>query len=421
MKLTDDDKRKLEGEYGTVIAHAMRFLADLGEAFDAEEMIDLDFAHVYTIEDYRIPGHDKTLLAEALEENVKCVIPATAWISGFEMDENIYRKISIDDEKREKIQARIEVSRRLGITCINTCAPYIMCDQSTPSFGAHIASIESSAVSYFNSALGIRCNRDGISALFGAFTGRYPNFGMHLDENRKGRHLFKIEAELKNTADYSAAGYHIGEICGLDVPVVANMPRPSTEEMQGFCSALAVSGAVSLAHIVGVTPEAPTEQAAFQGGKPERTYHITNNDLDSVYEKYNSPSDKVDFICLGCPHMSIHDIRKYSELLKGKKVRSNVTVWLMSSVQNIYLAKQEGYIDILEQAGVTVLTTCPINNPGIPGPNHTSINKDYSIGNFATNSMKLLYYSRNSFRPKKTFFGSTEQCIQAAVSGTWEC
>jgi predicted aconitase len=119
--------------------------------------------------------------------------------------------------------------------------------------------------------------------------------------------------------------------------------------------------------------------------------------------------------------MSIHDIRKYSELLKGKKVRSNVTVWLMSSAQNIYLAKQEGYIDILEQAGVTVLTTCPINNPGIPGPNHTSINKEYSIGNFATNSMKLLYYSRNSFRPKKTFFGSTEQCIQAAVSGTWEC
>ena len=408
-----------DGKFGRLTAEAMDFLIKLGEAYDAENMIDLDYAYVYLVDinSWRKDNNSYDLLEEVIKEKVKCRIPTTSWILGPEIDSELYKKHRYPKESIEQIEKETRICRELGIISINTCTPYLVGDMTIPAFGAHIASIESSAVTYFNSIQGVRCNRDGISAFFASLTGRYPNFGMHLDKNRKGKYLFNIKAELNDSADYSALGYYIGKISGLEVPVLKGVPRSSIEKMQKLCSAMAVGGAVSLAHIIGVTPEAPNEEAAFQGDKPEEVFEITNREIKKVYDEFNSPADKVDFICLGCPHASIHDLKKFAELYNGKKVAKGVTVWIMTAPQNIFLADSCGFLQILKKAGATVLSTCPMVNPGIPGPMHTFTNRTYSAGNFATNSMKLVYYARNCMRPKKTFLGSMEKCIESSISG----
>ena len=54
MNLTDADKRKLDGGEGPAVRHAMEHLLKMGEAFDAEEMVDLHTVHVFS--DYRTVG-----------------------------------------------------------------------------------------------------------------------------------------------------------------------------------------------------------------------------------------------------------------------------------------------------------------------------------------------------------------------------
>ena len=421
MKLTDNDQRMLDGGEGPLAAESMKFLVQLGQAFDAEDMIDIDYAYVYIdcIDQWGSGELSANLLEEALAQGVRCKIPTSTWVSGREVDAAIYPTIGMTGDKFEELEKESRIGKSLGMVHIDTCAPYVVGDLPVPPFGAHIASIESSAVAYFNTALGARTNRDGISAFFASITGRYPNFGMHLDVNRRGKFLFDVQVPLRHSADYSALGFWVGQKCGLDVPVLRGLGHMTLEQMQCLTSALAVGGGVSLAHIVGQTPEAPTEEAAFGGNKPAETFAFTRRDLTDIYQQFNSPDDHVDFICLGCPHASMHDLKRYAERFRGRKVADGVQVWIFSAAQNIYLAQSGGELDDLKRAGVQVLITCPMVSPGVPGPFHTFHHPEYSIGNFATNSLKLLYYSRNCLRPKKTFFGSTDDCIEAAISGRW--
>ncbi len=420
LLLNENDQKMLNGDEGPLVKEAMRFLVQLGETFGAKRMIDLEYAYVYIDgmgSSWGAGELSQDILAEAIDSGLQVKIPTTTWVSGREMDESLYPKLGITGDILDELDAESQIGKKLGMIHIDTCSPYIVSDFQ---YGAHIASIESSAVTFLNSFKGVKTNRDGISAFYGALTGRYPEFGMHITENRRGTHLFNIKHKMRNSADYSALGYLIGQLTGLDVPVLDGPPRMSLEEMQCFSAAIAVGGAVSMAHIIGVTPEAPTLEAAFQGQKPKQTFDINTVDIEAIYDEYSSQADTVDFICLGCPHASMHDIRKYAELFKGKKVAEGVTVWLMTACQNLYLAKTGGELDILKEAGVSLQNNCPMVNPGNPGPNHTFHNPDFSVGHFATNSMKLLYYSQNCIRPTKNFFGSTERCVKAAITGRWE-
>lgn len=52
----------------------------------------------------------------------------------------------------------------------------------------HMTSIESTVTIFCNSVLGARSNRDGFFAVYAGIAGRYPRFGYHLDEVRRGTH-----------------------------------------------------------------------------------------------------------------------------------------------------------------------------------------------------------------------------------------
>ena len=48
MHLTDDEKSMLDGNEGKTVQYAMECLVQLGEAFDAEKMVEISYAHVHT-------------------------------------------------------------------------------------------------------------------------------------------------------------------------------------------------------------------------------------------------------------------------------------------------------------------------------------------------------------------------------------
>jgi hypothetical protein len=264
---------------------------------------------------------------------------------------------------------------------------------------------------FSNSVLGARDNREGgPSALASGLTGRTPLYGLHLDENRKGDVLFKVSVPLRNLADYGALGSYVGRMIGTRVPVFDGIQQPSTEDLVYLGAALGSSGSVALFHAVGVTPEAPTVEGAFRGKKYE-VLEITAKELDEGKQKLTSAKDrKVDYVAIGCPHCSLNQLKELTTLLKGRRVNKETTLWVHTNVAINYLAKQLGYVQVIEDAGgVVTQDLCTIlGNPEALG-----------FKTLATNSPKMAFYAPGS-NGFSVWYGSVEQCIDAAVHGSWK-
>jgi predicted aconitase len=123
---------------------------------------------------------------------------------------------------------------------------------------------ESSAILYVNAVLGCRTSREGgPSALAAGPTGRTPAYGYHLDENRHGSIKIRVNAKLSGETDYATLGYFAGKIAQDRVAIFSGIPPSiSQHELKCLGAALATSGSAALFHVVGVTPEAPTEELA---------------------------------------------------------------------------------------------------------------------------------------------------------------
>jgi predicted aconitase len=220
--------------------------------------------------------------------------------------------------------------------------------------------------------------------------------------------LINVETKLSNPADYDALGYFAGEIAGIDVPVFNGIKgTPGLEELKGFGASQASSGGVGLYHVVGVTPEAPTVDTAFQGDKPEETVSFTEKDLKETYDTLSTHgSTDVDYVALGCPHLSIKELMKVAELLKGKKVDENVHLWLLTVPMIRWQAEMMGIRDVIRAAGGRIATVC-----------WSSFKPTPTV--LATDSGKTAHYAPAHYPKADFWFGSLEQCIETALTGRW--
>ena len=72
----------------------------------------------------------------------------------------------------------------------------------------------------------------------------------------------------------------IGRRCGERIPAIVGLPAATTDDdLKALGAVSASAGAVAMFHAVGLTPEAPTLEAALQGGRPEETIRLTADDL----------------------------------------------------------------------------------------------------------------------------------------------
>lgn len=413
MQLTQEEQQMLDGSRGTAVQKAMQILVALGEGFEARRLIETRNVHMAGSSVLVAEEAGTRWVEDLRQQGGQFVTRVTT--NPTAVDPSQWQAIGIP-ESDSTLQIRLtDAYAGMGANTCNTCIPYLV--GNSPRFGEHLAWGESSAVVYANSVCGARTNREGgPSGMASALTGRTPEYGFHLKENRYGKFLIDVQTPLRDMTDYGTLGCFAGKIAGQDTPVFTGIPpHPSLEELKALSAALASSGAVSMFHAVGVTPEAPTLEEAFGGKQPEKVLVFDEAEKRRIEAFLNKePSDHVDWILIGCPNASVQEIREVAEALDGKKVHEGVALWVTTAGAMYAMAERMGYIKTIEDAGaVVVRETCPfLARSRVIAPN-----KGYKT--LTTNSAKMAFYAPGQFG-LPTHYGNLPRVMHAAIHGVWE-
>ncbi|MDX1402590.1 MAG: aconitase X, partial [Kiloniellales bacterium] len=246
-----------------------------------------------------------------------------------------------------------------------------------------------------------------------ALVGRVPLAGLHSDEGRCGGVLFDISAlcEERRQSEIFChlLGLVMGRMSGSDVPVILGLPGSVTKDgLKAIGAAGASSGGVALFHAVGVTPEAPSLEAAFQGREPGKRIEVTEELLEEARVSLCSASaGPLSMVALGTPHFSVTEFQRLVELLDGWKIHPDVAFYVSTSRFVAGVAREKGWLDLLEKAGVSVLVdTCTYFAPAVKA----------ARGRVMTNSAKWAYYAPGML-PVEVAFGDMKDCVEAAIRG----
>jgi len=396
MKLNQEEKDMLEGKFGKATQKSMEILTTLGEIFEAEDMIEVFGVQIAGVSYANLGEAGLEYLTEMAEDG-KVKVLTTLNPAG--MDRENWQILGIDEEFAINQNRAIDAFAKMGIITTCSCTPYLI--GNAPHYGQHIAWAESSAVCYSNSVIGARTNREGgPSALAAALTGRTPNYGYHLEKNRHGEVLVSVNAPVNGTDEFGVLGKIIGDKLvelGKKIPYITGIPSATIEELKSFCASVATYGGTALFHMEGITPE------YNKYPKPSDVrFEINQNKLDSARAELIDDGIEIDFVSIGCPHASIHEIANLAKLLEGKNVKKEF--WITTARPTKKIADEAGYTKIIEGAGAKFAAdTCCVVAP-IKG----------RFKGIMVDSAKACYYGRakNKFKVK---IGTIEQCVEEAT------
>jgi len=417
MMLTDEEKRMLDGSCGEGMRRAMEIIITLAKTYDAERLIKISSAHLgATFKSHGIEGLE--WVEELVEQGAQCDLEKVfVSLNPRSFDVDHWREIGFEEEALANQERLDRCYRRLGTIPIYSCVHYLL--GNVPKRGDHFSWSGSSGQVFANSVLGAMGNREGVWAnVAAAVTGRTPEYGLHLKENRVGQVLVTTEdLDLSkfSAVNYASLGYFVAREISDQIPVFSGLPQYLTlEQLRGLAYSLPVSGAVPMFHVLGLTPEAMTWGEAFGGKEPQRRLIVRPGDLMKVQELLNTSKRKeVDLVCFGCPHCTLEELREAATLLEGKKVNENVRLWLCTSRWFKDLADRLGYKKTIERAGGLILADI-CAGPSAP---FNYLKKGISV--VATNSVKTAFYAPGTSKVD-VLFGDTKKCIEAALRGKWE-
>jgi len=353
MHLTKEEEKILDGEQGEVPARMLRLLSRLGDIYGADGMIPVGSVQVAGVS-YKSIGDPGT---EFLEDMAKkgAKVQVLTYLNPAGMDLENWKEYGFPSDFAENQLRIMNAFKEMGIVITATCTPYLA--GNLPRFREHIAWSESSAVSFSNSVIGARTNREGgPSALAAAIIGRTPNYGLHLDENRVPTVLVDVSAEMDYMADFGALGYHVGKQVKNKIPYFKGLGSPNTDQLKALGAAMAASGAVALYHAEGITPEAHMQDTSGLD-----TISVGTEELKATYDTLNT-GDMPDIVILGCPHASLREISTLANEVKGKSLKK--PVWICTSRVMKEASDRMGFTEIIEDAGGHVVAdTCMVVSP----------------------------------------------------------
>ena len=398
MELTALHQDMLAGRHGYAARKSMEILAALGTIYGAERMAAVTSVQIAGVSYDNLGEAGLGFLSEMAEGGGKAQVRATLNPAG--MDVENWQAMGISAEFAAQQQRVLEAFARMGVETTCTCTPYLT--GNLPNFGEHIAWAESSAVCYANAILGARTNREGgPSALASALTGFTPAYGLHLTENRRPTITLQVEARVESPAAFGALGRWAGqrlEASGKKhTPYITGIETASLEALKALCASIATYGGVALFHMPGITPEA----GQFQ--EPTESVRISQADIEQAMSAMSdAASEAVDFVSLGCPHLTLAEIAHLANLLRGKKVTK--TFWITTSRPVKHMADHLGYTQIIEESGATfAVDTCCVVAP-IKG----------RFQALATDSAKACYYAYSKNK-MKTLFLPFDQVVEEAL------
>lgn len=391
----------LAGEQGQATQTAMQILVALGEIYGAKSMITVSSVQIAGVSYDNLGEAGLEWLSAMAENGGKTRVLATLNPAG--MDIQNWQKLGIPEDFAHKQLRVLDAFSKMGVVTTCTCTPYLV--GNLPHFGESIAWSESSAVCFANSVIGARTNREGgPGALAAALTGKTPAYGFHIDEQRQPTITIEVSARLEENADFGALGKTIGERLqenSLDgtvvVPYILGVDSANVDQLKAFCASVATFGGLALFYLHGITPEAylpPTN----------RKLTITQDDLDRARKSLNdSTPGEVDFVSLGCPHLSIREIAHLAELLRDRQIKKEF--WVTTARPTKQIADQMGYTKIIEASGVKfAVDTCCVVAP---------IRDRFHV--MATDSAKACYYASGKHHFKTVFLPFDEVVREATT------
>jgi predicted aconitase len=430
MQLTSEERAMLAGSEGPGVQKAMEIVVTLGRIYGGERLAPVSSVQVSGVSYKNLGDAGVAFLREWAEQGARVRVPTTLNPAGMALDG--WQAQGIPETFAQKQMEVIAAFAKLGVATTCTCTPYFVGHE--PQFGQHLAWAESSAVSFANSVLGARTNREGgPSALAAAIAGRTAYYGLHLDANRKANYVVDVRCPVRSIADYGALGYHVGQRVRQGIPFFQNLAEPlltleqdfalpvyqstgladpAVDRLKALGAAMAASGAVALYHIKGITPEAIQGHVVASGAET-----LVVESLDEAYAALNhitdvsaadTANDTIDFVSIGCPHASLDEIRRIAKIIDGRRLKA--TLWVTTAGQTRQQASEQGWVQAIEAAGGQVVAdTCMVVAPV----------GELGFRTVATNAAKAAFYTPGH-SGLAVRFGTLEQCIEAAVTGQWQ-
>ena len=454
MKLTKFQKEMLDGKHGEAKKFCMDKLVDFGLAVNATEMVDLSLVLCGVPIWSKNPRDPKTLaklsaydlghsrlydpifaMKDAhVQDETGCVCGNDPYFVQFDkVNEKGYPwnfeipgkgSFRLDEEMVAGFQAGYDMLMKHGWLPWLSCNPYF--NTRIPKMGEYAASSESSAACYINTILGARTNREAaVNTVYCAYTGCLPKYGSHLDENRAAKCIVELDDEvrdnIKGMADWGALGACIANKAQNRIMAVLNLPinRMSAGATKNLISCASPGMNDPILHLMGITPESPTLEAAFKGKMPKNPerYTVTMEDVVEMYRHLNAiapapgpeKAKPVDIVFFGCPHATWDEVREVARLIKGKKVKDGVKLWVQTDTPTYFMAQHYGDTKTIEDAGGHIThQTCIAMSPIRHYPKGTVI---------ATDSFKYVKLG-GGFGPK-WIYGNPEALVNAAVTGVF--
>ena len=386
----------------------MKTVVAAAQIDQVDSLIDISFAHIDACF-YNGRAHLDFILY-MLEHGASLAVPSWTNNGLVSLNDLSLRDPRLDpvmDEAKQLMEAYI----RLGCQPVWTCAPYQL--PGRPGLGENIVGSESNAVSFYNSVIGARTNKYGdYLDVCAAITGRVPHSKLHREENRAATVLLETgglaDTIRCNDLFYNLLGHVIGQHCDNRVPAVRGIETCDEDDLKAIGAAASSSGSVPLFHVLGVTPEALTEDQAFHGKQPAEIIEISVDDLQRARTELGQNSGRaLSGIALGTPHFSYTEFERLFQLLDGRSIHADLVFYLTTS-RHVYAEVQaQGWIESLQQAGIRIITdTCTYFSPAVNG----------LTGKIMTNSAKWAYYAPGML-PVEVVIGSLQECVESAVAG----
>jgi predicted aconitase len=386
MYLDFEDEKILAGEKGETRQRMLELLVALGKVFGAERLVPIRSAQVSGAS-YKTIGEYGLSWLSTLD--AKAVVPAV--LNPIGMPRRRWQEMGIDTDFARNQEAVVAAYERLGVLLECTCTPYYLRETS---YGDHLAWSESSAVSYANSVIGARTNREGgPGALAAALIGKTPCYGLHLPENRVPQVVIEVKTKEEewSIATFGALGYHVGKLVGNRIPFFTGI-CPDHDQLKALGAAMAATGAVALYHVEGITPEA-------------RKHHFSEAVLECIPVEAQEIAGifreiPVEAVALGCPHCSPEELGILAQLLSGKRVTKPLYVFASQGV----IDANRSFVASIEKSGARVYAdTCMVVSP---------VMEQYSA--IMVNSGKALAYVPDMCGALARI-GTTEQCVNVAT------
>jgi predicted aconitase len=402
LALTAEDRSKLGGEAGDAVSLAMRIVVEMAGISRAERLIGISSAHVDSCLYHGQAGLD--FAERLLARGARVIVPTTSNVSSLDLLHP--GLVRLDAGTATLARRLVDAYVAMGCRPTWTCAPYQLPDR--PAFGEHVAWAESNAIVFANSVLGARTDRYGdFIDICAAIAGRVPEAGLHLDEERHARVIFRLAAIpdrlLRDEVTPTCVGHIVGASAGSDVPAIVGLPEDTGEDrLKALGAAAASSGAVAMFHAVGLTPEAPTLDAATEG-RAVREEIITADRIRNARDQLTTiGGGRIGAVSVGTPHLSSDELVRLAASVQG----SEPSVPFYANTGRDVAAAAD-VSSLLEDAGVTVVTdTCTYLTP---------IMHDLA-GPVMTNSAKWAWYAPANLGVD-VVFGSLEECVRSAALG----